>query len=93
LRRRVELVMLCMPCTTSTSKYLTSCSLHFGLVCTLLCVSYNIYIFPCRHTKNSFIKTSLVHTLYRVQKYGVLPLDKFYEHLSTSEMTQCQQSH
>lgn len=45
-----------------------------------------------QHTENSFIKTNLVHTLYRVQKYGVLPLDKFAEHLSLTEMAQCTSS-
>lgn len=43
----------------------------------------------CTHTENLLIKTSLVHTLYRVCKYGVMLLDKFSDHLSASEMSQC----
>ena len=38
-----------------------------------------------RQTKNSHVKTNLVHTLYWVQKYGVLELEKFKELLSPEE--------
>ena len=42
-----------------------------------------------RQTKNSHVKTNLVHTLYRVQKYGVLDLEKFKELLSPEEVKAC----
>ena len=44
-----------------------------------------------KHTENSHIKTNLVHTLYRVQKYGLMEVDKFQELLSANEVKACQQ--
>lgn len=35
------------------------------------------------------MKTNLVHTLHRVQKYGLLPLQKFVEMLRPSELKKC----
>jgi hypothetical protein len=35
------------------------------------------------------VKTNLVHTLHRVQKYGLLPLQKFVEMLRPSELKKC----
>ena len=35
------------------------------------------------------MKTNLMHTLYRVQKYGVLELEKFKELLSPKEVKAC----
>jgi len=40
-------------------------------------------------TEGSHVKTNLVHTLYRVQKYGLQPLEKFVEMLRPSERKQC----
>ena len=42
-----------------------------------------------RQTENSHVKTNLIHTLYRVQKYGVLELEKFKELLSPEEERAC----
>ena len=42
-----------------------------------------------RQTENSHVKTNLVHTLYWVQKYGVLELEKFKELLSPEEERVC----
>ena len=42
-----------------------------------------------RQTENSHVKTNLVHTLYRVQKYGVFELEKFKELLSPEEERAC----
>ena len=42
-----------------------------------------------RQTENSHMKTNLVHTLYRVQKYGVFELEKFKELLSPEEERAC----
>ena len=47
-----------------------------------------------RQTENSHVKTNLVHTLYRVQKYrvqkyGVLELEKFKELFSPEEERAC----
>ena len=42
-----------------------------------------------RQTENSHVKTNLVHTLYWVQKYGVLELEKFKELLSPEEERAC----
>jgi len=39
--------------------------------------------------KDSHVKTNLVHTLYRVQKYGLLPLEKFVEMLRPSKKKRC----
>jgi len=38
-----------------------------------------------RSTEGSHVKTNLVHTLYRMQKYRLQPLDKFVEMLRPSE--------
>jgi len=43
----------------------------------------------CRSTGDSHVKTNLVHTLYCVQKYGLLPLEKFVEMLRPSEKKRC----
>ena len=42
-----------------------------------------------RQTENSYVKTNLVHTLYRVQKYGNLELEKFKELFSPEEERAC----
>ena len=39
-----------------------------------------------RATKNSHMKTNLVHTLHRMQKVGTLPVDEFKSILSTKEI-------
>jgi hypothetical protein len=46
--------------------------------------------FVFRHTEDSHVKTSLVHTLYRVKKYGVMPLEMYNELLSPAEFLKCQ---
>ena len=35
------------------------------------------------------MKTNLVHTLYRVQKYGVMDIEKFKELLSPEDVNTC----
>ena len=42
-----------------------------------------------RQIENLHVKTNLVHTLYRVQKYEVLDLEKFKELLSPEEVKAC----
>ena len=42
-----------------------------------------------RQTDNSHVKTNLVHTLYQVQKYRNLELEKFKELLSSEEERAC----
>ena len=42
-----------------------------------------------RSTEDSHVKTNLVHTLYRVQKYGLLPIERFKEMLRPSELRMC----
>ena len=42
-----------------------------------------------RQTENSHVKTNLVHTLYWVQKYEDLKLEKFKELLSPKEERVC----
>ena len=37
-------------------------------------------------TENSHIKTNFVHTLYRMQKVGLLPVSSFHDLLSAEEM-------
>jgi hypothetical protein len=49
----------------------------------------NIVSMNCRSTEGSHVKTNLVHTLYRVQKYGLLPIERFNEMLRPSELKRC----
>ncbi len=49
----------------------------------------NIISINCRSTEESHVKTNLVHTLYRVQKYGLLPIERFNEMLRPSELKRC----
>lgn len=42
-----------------------------------------------RSTEHSHVKTNLVHTLFRVQKYGLLPLERFIEMLRPLERRRC----
>jgi len=43
-----------------------------------------------RPTKDSHMKTNLVHMLYQVQKYSELPIEKFKEMLQPSELKRCE---
>jgi hypothetical protein len=43
-----------------------------------------------RHTENSHVKTNLVHTLHRVNKYGVLPLPSFKDLITRAEYKKCE---
>ena len=38
------------------------------------------------------MKTNLVHTLYQVQKFGVIPIDKFADLLKPGEKKRCLQN-
>ena len=38
------------------------------------------------------MKTNLVHTLYQVQKFGVMPIEKFAELLKPGERKRCLQN-
>ena len=38
------------------------------------------------------MKTNLVHTLFRVRKYGVMSLDKFSELLTAADMKKCKRA-
>ena len=38
------------------------------------------------------MKTNLVHTLYQVQKFGVMPIDKFADLLKPGEKKRCLQN-
>ena len=55
-----------------------------------ICVKYlQVVSILIRSTKDSHVKTNLVHTLYRVQKYGLLPIEQFKEMLRPSELRMC----
>ena len=56
----------------------------------MLCIIITeVHCINCRSTEDSHVKTNLVHTLYRVQKYGLLPMDRFNEMLRPSEVKRC----
>jgi hypothetical protein len=38
------------------------------------------------------VKTNIVHTLFRVQKYGLMSLDQFKDLLSPAEFKRCKKS-
>ena len=46
----------------------------------------------CRHTEDSHVKTNTVHTLFRVQKYGLMPLEQYEDILTPSEIKRCKKS-
>ena len=46
----------------------------------------------CRHTEDSHVKTNTVHTLFRVQKYGLMPLAQFEDILTPSDIKRCKKS-
>ena len=46
----------------------------------------------CRHTEDSHVKTNIVHTLFRVQKYGLMPLEQFHDILTPAEIKRCKKS-
>jgi len=78
---------------TSTSEFhvgISSC--HSYVCCDLFCVASGTKSpLSSRHTEDSHVKTNLVHTLFRVRKYGLMPLDKFSEVLSPSDIRRCKQ--
>jgi hypothetical protein len=41
-----------------------------------------------KHTKNSHVKQNLVHTLYQVQRYGQMLVEKFQDIITPAEMDQ-----
>lgn len=47
----------------------------------------------CRQTEDSHVKTNFVHTLFRIQKYGLMPIEQFEDILTPSEMKKCKKSH
>jgi hypothetical protein len=51
--------------------------------------NFKILIVYFRSTEDSHVKTNLVHTLYRVQKYGKMEIKKIFEMLRPSERKQC----
>ena len=38
------------------------------------------------------MKTSIVHTLFRVQKFGLMSIDEFKEFLSPADLEKCKKS-
>ena len=45
-----------------------------------------------RHTEDSHVKTNIVHTLFRVQKYGLMSIDQFTDILSPADLKRCKKS-
>ena len=43
----------------------------------------------CRSVEDSHMKTNLVHTLYQVQKFGTMELEKFADLLKPREKKRC----
>ena len=46
----------------------------------------------CRSVDDSHVKTNFVHTLYQVQKFGVMPIEKFADLLKLGERKRCLQN-
>ena len=66
---------------------MTSCD---GFEAYANCVKYSqVVSILIRSTKDSHVKTNLVHTLYRVQKYGLLYIERFKEMLRPLELRMC----
>ena len=53
---------------------------------------YLIHGFFFRHTEDSHVKTNTVHTLFRVQKYGLMPLEQFQDILTPADIKRCKKS-
>jgi len=67
--------------------------LHLELHCLFITFNNNyLFCIIFRHIKDSHIKTKLVHILYQIQKYGVMPIKEFKELLNDFEYTKCQQN-
>ena len=49
-------------------------------------------IFEFRHTANSHVKTNIVHTMFKVQKYGLMSIDQFRDILSPADLNRCNNS-
>jgi hypothetical protein len=49
-------------------------------------------IFEFRHTEDSHMKTNIVHTLFKVQKYGLMLIDQFKDILSPADFRRCKKS-
>jgi hypothetical protein len=48
--------------------------------------------FKFRHTEDSHVKTNIVHTLFKVQKYGVMSIDQFTNILGPADLKRCKKS-
>ena len=46
----------------------------------------------CRSVEDSHVKTNLVHTLYQVQKFGTMEIEKFADLLKPGERKRCLQN-
>ena len=69
------------------SSMYTSLNLHI-----LWCVNLYYMIVNCRHTEDSHVKTNIIHTLFRVQKYGLMPLKQYQDILTPSNIKRCKKS-
>ena len=49
-------------------------------------------VFEFRQTEDSHVKTNIVHTLFRVQKYGLMTIDQFKDILSPADLNRCKKS-
>ena len=48
--------------------------------------------FEFRHTEDSHVKTNIVHTLFRIRKYGLMSIDQFRDLLSPADIDRCKKS-
>ena len=46
-------------------------------------------LFSIRHTEDFHVKTNIVHTMFRVQKYGLISIDQFNDILSPVYLKSC----
>ena len=61
-----------------------------GFEACAICVKYSqVVSILIKSTEDSHVKTNLVHMLYKVQKYGLLPIERFKEMLRPSELQLC----
>lgn len=49
-------------------------------------------IVTCRYTEDSHIKTNTIHTLFKVLKYGLMPLKLYQDILTPYDIKMCQKS-
>ena len=50
-------------------------------------------IFEFRYTEDSHMKTNIVHTMFRVHKYGLISIDQIRDMLTPADLNRCKKSY